>query len=566
MTGQDSLVSRGHEALGKAAWHEARLLFEQALAQSETAEANEGLSWAAWWLNDGDATIHSREAAYRLYRQAGADLGATRMAMWLATDYEDFRGALPIGRGWRQRARRLLDGQPICAEHGWFSIIEGDVALLIAEDTTTARRCAGEAMAVARQCGVADMDVMALAMEGLALVGEGEIDEGMKRLDEAAASALGGELQDETWVNKVLCYLIYGCERIRDFGRAAQWCELMREVADRTSFAWAQGTCRAHYGGVLISRGKWQEAEKTLSEAVAYLEASRPPWAAEALVRLAELRHRQGRPDEAAELLGRAEWHPLAMLGLAEIALDAGRLQDAGELVERFLRHIPAANRLQRAAALELLVRVGTLSGWRARADEALAALRAISEAVPTLPLRAATCFSEAMMAMAGGDYERARAWFEDAVDLFERSGTPYEAGRARLELAAALVSLGRLERARDEAVLARNRLEALGASFSARRAAALLEDIGRREAAPDSAVAGIDLTERQIEILRLVSQGRNDREIASALAISEHTVHRHVANILLRLDMPTRAAAAAHAGLARLRLTLGLFAAAAMA
>jgi DNA-binding NarL/FixJ family response regulator len=55
-------------------------------------------------------------------------------------------------------------------------------------------------------------------------------------------------------------------------------------------------------------------------------------------------------------------------------------------------------------------------------------------------------------------------------------------------------------------------------------------------------------LTERQVEILRLISRGLNDREIAAALVVSEHTVHRHVANILQRLDLPSRAAAVAYA------------------
>lgn len=121
--------------------------------------------------------------------------------------------------------------------------------------------------------------------------------------------------------------------------------------------------------------------------------------------------------------------------------------------------------------------------------------------------------------------------------------GQPYEAARARLELAAVLISLDRTERARDEARLAREAFEMLGASFSAARARLLLEDIDRREG-----LDGSGLTPHQIEILRLVSQGLNDRQIASALAISEHTVHRHVANVLMRLNVPTRAAAAAHA------------------
>ena len=55
-------------------------------------------------------------------------------------------------------------------------------------------------------------------------------------------------------------------------------------------------------------------------------------------------------------------------------------------------------------------------------------------------------------------------------------------------------------------------------------------------------------LTRRETEVLRLVAAGLSNREIASSLVLSEHTVHRHVANILRSLHQSSRAAAAAHA------------------
>ncbi|SHN47877.1 alpha/beta fold hydrolase [Cryptosporangium aurantiacum] len=55
-------------------------------------------------------------------------------------------------------------------------------------------------------------------------------------------------------------------------------------------------------------------------------------------------------------------------------------------------------------------------------------------------------------------------------------------------------------------------------------------------------------LTERERDVLRLVAAGHSDAEIAAALVVSAHTVHRHVANIRRKLDQPTRAAAAAAA------------------
>jgi pimeloyl-ACP methyl ester carboxylesterase/DNA-binding CsgD family transcriptional regulator len=65
-----------------------------------------------------------------------------------------------------------------------------------------------------------------------------------------------------------------------------------------------------------------------------------------------------------------------------------------------------------------------------------------------------------------------------------------------------------------------------------------------------DSAVAddASPLSSRETEILRLVATGMSNREIATTLVLSEHTVHRHIANILRKLAQSTRAAAATHA------------------
>jgi pimeloyl-ACP methyl ester carboxylesterase/DNA-binding CsgD family transcriptional regulator len=65
-------------------------------------------------------------------------------------------------------------------------------------------------------------------------------------------------------------------------------------------------------------------------------------------------------------------------------------------------------------------------------------------------------------------------------------------------------------------------------------------ESAGERDGSP--------LTMREAEVLRLVATGMSNREIAGTLVLSEHTVHRHVANILGKLSLSTRAAAAAHA------------------
>ena len=80
----------------------------------------------------------------------------------------------------------------------------------------------------------------------------------------------------------------------------------------------------------------------------------------------------------------------------------------------------------------------------------------------------------------------------------------------------------------------------------------AAMFQVGIQDSAPDRSDTDRryqpNLTRAQIGILQLVAQGRTNREIAGLLSRSEHTVHRHIANILIELDVSTRAAAVAHA------------------
>ena len=92
----------------------------------------------------------------------------------------------------------------------------------------------------------------------------------------------------------------------------------------------------------------------------------------EGFVRLGELRRRQGKLDEAMELFDRCGSHPLASLGRASVMFDRGDFKTGADLAERHLRRLPASNRTERAAALELMVRACLEQG---RVDEATQAV-----------------------------------------------------------------------------------------------------------------------------------------------------------------------------------------------
>jgi len=236
---------------------------------------------------------------------------------------------------------------------------------------------------------------------------------------------------------------------------------------------------RRSRGSAWRRQGAWSEAEAELQAASGELEATRPGNLSHALIRLGELRRRQGRLDEAEALLQRVAFIPHASFGLAAVALDRGRPAEALDLVHRFLRQIASENRTARAAAFELAVRAHSALGRADAAGAALAELRALAESVATDALRASVALAQGVVTAAAGEYATSRGDLEDAVDLLERAGAPFEAAEARLELANVLTGLGQERLAAREARVAHDSSASLGAALLARRAAALLRRLG---------------------------------------------------------------------------------------
>jgi LuxR family maltose regulon positive regulatory protein len=545
-------VQEGEAALARAAWREARAIFEEELEAQETVDALEGLSWAAWWVEDVPVCIEARERAYRLSRRQGDVRRAAMLAVWLGDDYLVLRGERAIANGWFQRAARLLEGLERCPEHGWLDALVGYLALLEG-DTGRAKELAAQARELGRSLGVVALEMFALCVEGVALVNEGRVADGMCCLDEATASALAGEFELIVPAGWTCCMLLNACERARDYERAAEWCRKVEEFGHRMRINFVTGACRAHYGAVLTWLGRWDEAERELTRATEDL-VDRPTWSGLAIVRLADLRRRQGRVAEAQALLDRAAGNVLTPVVMAEIALDQRDASAAADLLEPVLRRVPTENMALRATPVELMVRAKATAGDAAAATPHLEELRSIAASVGTRPLHASATLAEGLVAAAAGDAEQARARFEDAVELFAASGAAFELARARMELARLLASRGRINAAAREATLAVRRLDEIGAGGEAARARELLAGLGAPPVARRRGTPGEQLvTTRELEVLRLVAEGLTDGEIAARLVLSRHTVHRHLQNAYARLGCSSRAAAVAEAN--RLKL-----------
>jgi DNA-binding CsgD family transcriptional regulator len=122
---------------------------------------------------------------------------------------------------------------------------------------------------------------------------------------------------------------------------------------------------------------------------------------------------------------------------------------------------------------------------------------------------------------------------------VWQELAAPYEVARVRVLIGHALQQLGDDEGAELE-------LDAAHTVFSHLGATPDLEEVEGLSRTRRESPGG--LTNREVEVVALIAAGRSNRQIASALGISERTVARHVSNIFTRLDVSSRAAATAYA------------------
>ena len=149
-------------------------------------------------------------------------------------------------------------------------------------------------------------------------------------------------------------------------------------------------------------------------------------------------------------------------------------------------------------------------------------------------------------MALAEGDARGAIDPLRRAQEVWQRVGAPYLSARIRLLVARAFQALGDEDGAALELDAARKIFVQLGAAPDVAAIEAMAAPAPRR--APRSRAGAHGLSARELEVLRLVASGKTNKAIAGELFLSEKTVDRHVSNIFVKLDVPSRAAATAWA------------------
>ncbi len=538
----DVLLQKGHEALTTGEWEKARELLEKAAEKTESAEVYEELAWAYWWLNDAARVFDFRSKAYNLFLRDNDNLGASRTSCWIGLDYIEFKGEFAVASGWFQRADNLLEGLPDSPELAMIKVLKARWSFQVEKNSEQAFRLIDESLKISKSLQNVDGEMVAEALKGFILVVEGKVSEGMPLLDDATLLALTSEKGDIKYTTITCCYLIDACERIRDYERASQWCSNVKEICKRWKYKAMFANCRMKYAGVLMWKGEWKEAEEELLSASTELRKLRPIQVNACTVRLADLKRRQGDWTGAEELLAKVESHPLIQLYTAYLFYDKGEYGNALNMAERYLRRFGPDERAERTAAAELLVRIYSKLGRLDEAVKMLTELREITEAIDTAPMKAALLSAEGNLNLALKDYATAKENLEDAVDIYDRISAPFEAARCRANLSEALINLKLYTQAEAELNSAVKSFKELGAAKDIENITHILKNLYKGHAGNQNE---FEFTGRELEVLRLIANGKNNEEIADKLFLSIRTVEKHITNIYSKMGVSGKSARA---------------------
>jgi DNA-binding CsgD family transcriptional regulator len=535
---REDLLRGGERAIAAADWETARASLERVLDEGDSPDALTGLSKVAMIQREYKRAIELRERAFDLYKAAGQLERASDSAIWLTFMYATYHGNFSAAFGWKERAASVLDGTEESAAHGWLTLTQAPFS----RDPAEREQLAVSALAVARRFGDVDLEIEALALLGEVHVVGGQVVAGMRLLDEAMTAVTAGRVRDHFAVGEIYCRLLSACEAALDVRRATDWLSMLDRYVVWTDFV--RPTCRTHYGGLLVALGRWAEAEAELLAAIEGFDRGYRGDRVFAALRLADLRVRQGRVEEAERLLAGGEWHPTARRLAAMIALARGDAVLASELGE-LCAEGTALDDPTCAPALELLIVTRLAIGDVAAAHEAAERLATVARASRLERLEACAALAEGRVAAAEGN-ERAVGQLKRAVELFAPLELPLDAARAQLELARTLAASAPAAAVR-EGKLALATFERLGALPDADAAAGLLRGLGvaAARAWPRGATS---LTRREDEVLGLLAEGCSNAQIAERLVISTRTAEHHVASILSKLDLHSRSEAAAYA------------------
>lgn len=541
------LLLRGRACYERCEWNDAFAALKAADDQGPLGAADlHRLAWSAGLIAHDEDMLATMERVYHAWLEEGEPLEAARAAFWLGFRLM-VRGDSSRGNGWLSRAQRLVELHPgDCVERGYL-LLPAAQRLLSAGESIKAHDCALQAAEIGARFAEADLIAFARNLQARAMFNDGQIRHALALMDEAMVAATAGELSPVV-TGLVYCTAIASCRRVFALDRVREWTAALASWCDaHPQLGMFTGHCLVHRAEVLELSGAWSEsvteARRAVERCVRNVEREAAGRAHYQQAEIHRLRGEFALAEAGYREASRAGFEPqpgLALLRVAEGALDA-----AASASRRTVGATP--DRLARTrflpAHVEIMLAVGDLHEARAAALE----LEETAATVDGEVLNAIAAHARGSIRLAEGDPLAVLHPARRAFRIWQRLDAPYLAARMRVLAARACIALRDVEGARLELQCASEVFERLGAAPDL-DAVKRLGDSLDLPASDSCGVSSHGLTERELQVLRLVASGKTNKKIARELSLSEKTIDRHVSNIFTKVDVASRAAATAFA------------------